>query len=142
MPDNLPTTSAEHTLQSAIFEILSQDQLLISALGGAKVYDRAPEDASFPYIAFANLTTRDGSTASELGFECRFTLNIWSRHQGKQEVFVILQHVRRLLHDQSMNLPSHRLVNFQEEFVDIGQDRDRLTYRGTQRFRAFIEVTN
>lgn len=142
MSDISPLISAEHALQEAIFATLANDSALNEALGGAKIFDRAPEDAAFPYIAFANLTTRDGATASESGYECRVSLNVWSRYEGKQEVFAILHLVRRLLHDRQLPVSAHVLVNLREEFADVAQDRDRLTYRGLIRFRAFLETIN
>lgn len=139
MSEITPTVSAEHALQEAIYTVLVDNPLLVQALGGAKIYDRAPEGASFPYIAFANLTTSDGSTASEAGYECRITLNVWSRHEGKREAFDILHIMRLSLEGQNLALSDYALVNLREEFSDISQDRDRVTFRGTIRFRAFIE---
>lgn len=140
MSDIMPLISAEHALQEAIYAALIDNPLLVEALGGAKIYDRVPEDVSFPYVAFANLSTRDRSTATESGYECRITLNVWSRHSGKREVFDILHLLRLSLEGQNLALANYALVNLREEFSDVSQDRDRLTFRGTIRFRAFIEI--
>jgi len=142
MSDIMPLISAEHALQEVIYQVLLDNSLLLEALGGPRIYDRAPEAAAFPYIAFANLSTRDGSTASETGYECRITLNIWSRHAGKREVFTILRLLRLSLEGQNLALAGHALVSLSEEFAEVGQDSDRLTYRGTIRFRAFIEMNS
>lgn len=140
MSDIIPLISAEHALQEAIYAVLIDNPLLVEALGGAKIYDRAPEDVSFPYVAFANLSTRDGSTSTESGYECRITLNVWSRHSGKREAFDVLHLLRLSLEGQNLALANYALVNLREEFSDVSQDRDRLTFRGTIRFRAFIEI--
>lgn len=140
MSDIAPLIGPEYALQEAVYTALLDNPLLISALGGPKIYDRAPEDARFPYIAFAGLSTGDGSTASERGYECRIVLNVWSRHKGKREAFDILRLVRLSLDGQDLVLSGYALVNLREEFADVSQDRDRLTYRGTIRFRAFIEI--
>ena len=140
MSDTMPLISAEHALQEAIYAVLIDNPLLVEALDGPKIYDRAPEGVTFPYIAFANLSTSDGSTASETGYECRITLNVWSRHSGKREAFDILHLLRLSLEGQNLALSDYALVNLREEFSDVSQDRDRLTFRGLIRFRAFIEI--
>lgn len=140
MSDISPLISAELAFQEAVFGLLVNDSVLVELLGGAKIYDRAPEGAIFPYITFAGVNTRDASTASESGLECRLTLNIWSRYHGKRQALDILQRIRALLEDGTVALSHHVLVNLMEEFADVSQDRDRLTYRGLIRYRAFIET--
>ncbi|MBA4784100.1 MAG: DUF3168 domain-containing protein [Rhizobiales bacterium] len=140
MTDILPLVSAEHALQEAVYGALTANSALVTALGGARVYDRAPESAAFPYIAFAALASRDGSTATEAGYECRITLNIWSRHGGRREAFQLMQLLRQTLHDRELALAEHILVNLREEFSEVGEDSDRKLFRGSLRLRAFIEI--
>lgn len=140
MTDILPLVSAEHALQEAIYGALIANSALVTALGGARIHDRAPEGAALPYIAFAALTSRDGSTATEAGYECRLTLNIWSRHGGKREAFALLRLVRQTLHERNLTLAEHILVNLREEFSEVGEDNERKLFRGSLRLRAFIEI--
>lgn len=139
MSDISPFLGADYALQEAIFAVLIDDATLTDILGGLKVFDHVPEGTAFPYIAFSNLTSRDGSTATERAIECRLTLNIWSEELGKRQVLSIMQRVRTLLHDRDIALSEHTLVNLREEFSDIAQLRNRKTFRGLIRFRAFIE---
>ena len=139
MSDISPLLGADHAFQEAVFAVLVDDAMLTDMLGGLKIFDHVPEGTAFPYIAFSNLTSRDGSTATEPATECRLTLNIWSQELGKRQVLLIMQRIRTLLHDQNIAFSEHTLVNLREEFTDIAQQRDRKTLRGLIRFRAFIE---
>ena len=139
MSDIFPILGADYALQEAVFPTLTEDAALLDLLGGPNIFDRVPEGTDFPYVSFANLTSRDGSTATERGIECRITLNIWSREPGRKDVLLIMQRIRALLHDQDISLSAHTLINMREEFADVAQQRDRRTFRGVLRFRAFIE---
>lgn len=141
MSDIYPLLGADYALQETVFATLADDTVLFDLLKGDKVFDHVPKGADFPYVAFSNLTSRDGSTATEPGIECRLTLNVWSQESGRREVLVIMQRIRALLHDQNLNLSEHVLVNLREEFADVAQQNDLRTFRGILRFRAFIEPT-
>ena len=139
MSDISPLLGADHALQEAVFAVLVDDAILTDMLGGLKTFDHVPEGTAFPYVSFSNLTSRDGSTATEPAIECRLTLNVWSQELGKRQVLSIMQRIRTLLHDQNIAFSEHTLVNLREEFADIAQQRNRKTFRGLIRFRAFIE---
>ncbi|MEO0946234.1 MAG: DUF3168 domain-containing protein [Pseudomonadota bacterium] len=140
MSDILPSVGADYALQEAVFSVLIDDSSLTDLLGGEKVFDRAPEGTDYPYVTFTTLNMRDASTTTEAAFECRLTLNVWSRELGRRQVLTILNRIRQLLHDRNLALSDYVLVNLREELSDVLQDGDKLAFRGITRFRAFIET--
>jgi hypothetical protein len=132
-------TPSAIALQSAIFTVLSANVDLTALLGGARIYDDAPQAIAFPYITFGQSVVREASTSTELSDEHVFTIHAWSRAQGRRETQSILETVRTLLHDQSLTLASHRLINLRHEFSDTRRDPDGETIHGLCRFRAVTE---
>ncbi len=130
---------AASALQAAVFVRLTSDMALLAALGGAKVFDDAPRDPGFPYITFGQTVERDWSTASEEGSEHVLTLHVWSRARGKREAQAVMDAARAALHDQSLTLDGHHLVNLRHEFAETRRDPDGETYHGILRFRAVTE---
>ena len=131
--------SAGWALQQSIFAALTGDATLATLLGGSRVYDDVSVRAEFPYLTFAQSNERDWSTGSEPGQEHFLTLHIWSRANGRKEAHEIMGAVRDVLHDQSLSLSGHRLVNLRHEFSDARRDSDGQTYHGIVRYRAVTE---
>lgn len=130
---------AAWALQQAIFAALTADAGLTALLGGARVYDDVPVRAQFPYMTFAQTAERDWSTGGEEGSEHVVTLHVWSRGAGRKEALQIMGAARALLHDQTLSLSGHRLVNIRHEFSEARRDTDGETYHGIVRFRAVTE---
>ena len=104
-------TAAAAELQKAVFAALSADAGIVAALGEAKVFDRVPPNATFPYVTFGRTSIYDWSTASESGTEQLFTLHVWSKAHGKAETLSILERIGAVLHEQPLALDGHALVN-------------------------------
>ncbi|KAB0679948.1 DUF3168 domain-containing protein [Aureimonas leprariae] len=130
-------SSAE--LQTSIFKALTTDAGIVAKLGGPKVYDDAPEHASFPYLTLGRTTVVDWSTGSEDGAEHVLTLHVWGRGGGKAETFAIMDEVTNRLHDAHLPLGSHRLVNLQLQFAEARREPDSPNFHGILRFRAVTE---
>jgi hypothetical protein len=131
-------TAAAADLQKALFEALKGDAALVSALGGAKLFDHAPASVAFPYVTFGRTGIYDWSTATESGTEHLFTLHVWSKARGKAETLAIMEIVRRRL-DGALALDAHHLVNLTFEFAEARFDEDLSVYHGLLRYRAVIE---
>ena len=131
--------SASAALQSAIYAKLAADPPLLALLGTPRIYDDAPQDAPFPYLTFGASTARDWSTATEPGEEHLVTLHVWSRARGRREAFALVNAIRAALHDQSLALVGHRLVNLRQEFADTRPDPESDTHHGLVRLRAVSE---
>lgn len=130
---------AAWALQQAIFAALTADAGLTTLLGGARVYDTVPERAAFPYMTFAQTAERDWSTGGAEGSEHVVTLHVWSRGAGRKEALAIMGAARDLLHDQTLTLSGHSLVNLRHEFSEVRRDADGETYHGIVRLRAVTE---
>ena len=132
-------TSAAADLQKSLYAALAGDAGIVAALGGSKIFDHAPAGVSFPYITFGRTGIYDWSTGTESGTEQLFTLHIWSKAKGKKEAIEIMEEARMVLHDQSLPLDGHALVNLRLEYSEIRFDDDQSVYHGLLRFRAVTE---
>ncbi|PSJ61342.1 DUF3168 domain-containing protein [Pseudaminobacter soli (ex Li et al. 2025)] len=132
-------TASAVELQKAIFSVLEADSALIGLLGGAKVFDRAPDDQPFPYLTFGRTSVYDWSTGTEKGSEHLFTLHVWSKAKGKKEALEIMEAARKRLDAGSLALDSHHLVNMRLEFAEARYDEDLAVHHGLLRYRAVIE---
>ncbi len=131
--------SSAWALQKAIFQTLTGDAALVGLMGGARLYDNAPQSPEFPYLTFAMSETRDWDTATERGDEHLLTLHVWSREKGRSEAHAIMDRIRDLLHDQVPALDGHRCVNLRHEFSEARREPDGDTMRGITRYRAVTE---
>jgi hypothetical protein len=134
--------SAEHALQKAIHARLMADATLVTIMGTPRIHDEAPQRTAFPYVTSASSTLRDYSTGTEAGHEHLVTLNVWSRAAGRKEAHAIMLAIRNALHDATLTLEDHRLVNLRHELSEVRREEDGDTIRGTLRLRAVTEPTS
>jgi hypothetical protein len=133
--------SASWALQQSIFAKLTNDAPLLGLLGGARLYDDVPQRADFPYLTFGQTLVRDWSTGTDDGNEHVLTLHVWSQARGKKETHEIMGALRTVLHDQSLTLSGHRLINLRHEHSEARRDPDGETIHGIVRYRATTEPT-
>lgn len=126
-------------LQKAIFDALRGDAAVIALLGTDKVHDRAPPQTAFPYITFGQTSAYDWSTGTENGSEQLITLHVWSKAKGRKETLEIIEAARTRLHDASLPLEGHRLVNLRADYAEARYDEDLAVNHGLLRFRAVTE---
>jgi len=134
--------SATWELQKGIYETLAGDPTLTGLLGGAKIFDRVPQDARFPYVTLGHTQDRDWSTGTEDGREHILTFHVFSRVGGARETQEIIAAVDEALKDAPIALPGHALVNLRFEFADARRDPDGETMHGILRYRAVTERVN
>jgi hypothetical protein len=132
-------TAPAAELQKAVFEALAANAAVTALLGGGKIYDHAPANVAFPYLTFGRTSIFDWSTGTESGTEQLFTLHVWSKAKGKKETLAIMEAVRALLDDGSLELDAHHLVNMRLEFAEARYDEDLSVHHGLLRFRAVTE---
>lgn len=133
------SASASWALQKAIHEALAADAALIAVLGGTRIHDDPPQDGPFPFVSLGQTSAVDWGTGTEDGEEHTVTLHVWSRQGGKKEAQAIMAAIRTVLHQASLTLGNHRLVNLRHEFSDARRDADGETMHGTVRYRAVTE---
>ncbi len=132
-------TSAALELQKALFGALTGDPELASVMDGVRLYDRAPANATFPYLSFGRTSVYDWSTDTEGGSEHLVTLHAWSKERGQSQCHAMLQAIRRCLDESSLTLQSHVLVRLTWGYSEIRyEDRNDL-HHGLIRFRAVTE---
>src|SRR5512140_2234142 len=95
---------ASWALQRSVYRALADSSDLTTLLGGARIYDDAPQGAAFPVIPLGQSVVRDWSTGTEDGAEHDLTLHVWSRAGGKKQVHAIIESLRAVLHDQPLVL--------------------------------------
>lgn len=132
-------TSVGWDLQKAVYAALIANAQLTTLLGAERIYDSPPQAAAFPYIVIDQMQIRDWRTGTEKGFEHILMLHIWSRCDGKREVYDIADAMRAVLDDAEMTLDAHRLVSFTHQYSDLKRDEDGKTFHGIMRFRALTE---
>lgn len=126
-------------LQRAVYQRLSMDAGVLSALGGARIYDDVPRTVTFPYVTLGAAQSADWSTGESDGDAHTLILNAWSRAGGRREVLQISEVVRAALQDADLTLVDHRLVMVTLVSVDTRRGADGETYQATMRFRVLTE---
>jgi len=131
--------SAGFALQKAIYQRLVGDAGLVSALGGARVYDHVPRQVTPPYIAMGRSTVTDWSTGSDDGHEHSLTLHVWSASAGHRETHELMGLVESAIDGAGLALEGHRLVNLRHELSEARRDPEAELYHGIVRLRAVTE---
>jgi hypothetical protein len=130
---------ARWALQLSIHQALSKDSDLTTLVGGERIYDDAPQGASYPFITLGQSVVQDWSMGTEEGSEHSLTLHVWSRAGGKKQVYEIIEAVKAVLHGQPLVLADHHLINLRHEFSEARPDPDGDTFHGIVRYRAVTE---
>ncbi len=131
--------SAAWSLQMAIYKTLAENSEITTRLGAARVYDRVPRNATFPYITFGRTRVLDWSTSTEQGEEHTLSLHVWSREKGRQFVLKTMDAIVRALDHAPLNVMDHHVISFQHERSEAVLEADRRTHHGMMRFRVITE---
>ena len=131
--------SAGWDLQRAVYGALTGDATLVALLGGSHIYDDVPQTAAFPFVTIGRSELRDWSTGTDPGTEHQLTVHVWSRVSGRREAHEILGALADILHEASLSLTDHVLVNLRQDFSEVRRDPDGKTYHGIMRLRAVTE---
>jgi hypothetical protein len=126
-------------LKQAIRTALLADAGLIALLGTGGVFDEVPRGRPTPFIVFGETSTRDASTTSGRAHETTLTIFALSGAGGQLEAQKIAAMVENLLHDASLVLAGHRLINLTLIASESRRERNLESTRATLRFRAYTE---
>ncbi|MEL7027679.1 MAG: DUF3168 domain-containing protein [Pseudomonadota bacterium] len=131
--------SSAWALQEAVYAALAADPGVKALLGDpARIYDDAPIDAIFPFLAIGQARHDDWPGAPN-GAVHALSLHAWSRYAGRKEIKDIMAAVYAVLHDQSLSVYGFHLVNMRFVFADVFRKQDGDTYQGLMRYRAVTE---
>ncbi|MBB5755285.1 DUF3168 domain-containing protein [Prosthecomicrobium pneumaticum] len=133
-------SGAPIALQAAVLAALAADADLLADLGEARIYDAAPRDATFPFVALGAASAEDWSSGTEAGTAHRLVLHVWSRAGGRREAWRIAGHLMRILHDAPLALESARAVLVRVDFAEVRRDPDGITTQGIVRLSALTEA--
>ncbi len=131
--------SASWALQQSIFATLSADTAITALIGPSRIFDDVPQKSAFPYLTLGQSSVRDWSTSTERGDEHLLTLHVWSRADGRRETHEIMGAIKSALHDRTLQLNGHRMINLRHEFSDARRDPEGDIYHGIVRLRAVTE---
>lgn len=132
-------TNAQWELQRAVYQALGADAALKTEIGDpARIFDDPPQDAAFPYLTIGEARAKNWAGV-EGGLEHDIRLHVFSRYAGRREVKRIMGAVYDALHDASLTLAGHALVNIRFVFADAFRRQDGETYQGALRFRAVTQ---
>ena len=130
---------AAWSLQKAVFETLTNSADLQAQIGTpARIYDRVPDDKTFPYVTFSDQRVSDWPGIIG-GVEHDLRLQAWSRYGGQFEVKQIMSCIYAALHHADLTLENTQLVNLRFAFSDSWRRRDTEIWQGVMRFRALTQ---
>lgn len=118
-------------IQVAVRTVLLADTQLT-----ADVYDHVPEDATFPYITVGEATEVADNTHQTFGHQSTVTLHIWTKARSHKPGLEILQHVKRLLDRQPLDVDGRHTVQVRHEFAQTLRDPDPEIRHIPVRFRV------
>lgn len=130
--------SADLELQMAIYARLVAD-IDVSVIVDARVFDRVPVDAIFPYVHLgeAQEITEDVTCVSAQALY--LTLHGWSREVGYPEVKRLAAAVKDALHLTPLVLETWRLISINHRDTRVFRDQDGLSSHAVIEFAAFVE---
>jgi len=126
-------------LQGAIYATLAGSLELTTALGGTFIFDDVPDRQKLPYVLFGQSRHSDWSTSTEDGTEHEINLDIWSRENGRKQIFEFSDLITSSLGGLPETLSGHHLVNFKLRSLTISRDPKSTYYLGRLVFRAITE---
>jgi Protein of unknown function (DUF3168) len=128
-------------LRRAIHARLVADAALTGLLGGPRVYEEAPRAARGVYALFGDVKAEDWSTGSDRGCEQRLDIVLWGNESASASLMLeAADRVCDLLHDASLTLGGHRLVNLRHLTCAVERDSKTSLPRMTLGFRATTEA--
>jgi hypothetical protein len=131
--------SAALALRAAVRDRLQDDSVLAGLLGGTKIYDEVPRDASVPYVVLAAIDSREAGGSRDEGEEHRFTLNIWSDEPGMSQALSAANQVVTTLDGFDLDVAGHHLSNLRWLATEAKRAADGRHRFAALRFRAVTE---
>lgn len=132
-------TDSTLEVQKAIVSALKADAG-VSALVGARVYDRVPVGAAFPFVSLGTIFGQPAiETVDGEGFELALTLHFWSRAAGRVETGQAMAAVVAALNDVTLSLDSKTAVLVRLSDQRVMMDDDGVTAHGVQRWRIITD---
>ena len=120
-------------IQKAIYDAL----IASPAIAGGRVYDRVPENPTFPYIGIGDEQSIDDGNACDDGWEVSSDVHVWSRAVGFPETKGLVSAIVPRLAAISA-VPGFTLIAAGVENTRVFRDPDGLTSHGVISVRFVI----
>lgn len=112
-------------------------------LCAGRIYSHVPQGTPFPYVTMSDTTANDSSDKTDNGAEIVVRFHAWSRYQGDDECYRIIEAIHGALHNQTLALQSpHQAIVCQWELtVPPFLDPDGQTHHCVTSFRILTSST-
>lgn len=131
--------SAELAIQKAVVAALKA-AAPVSALVGARVFDRVPPDAAYPYVNVGEIQLLPEDTDCGESAEVFVTIHVWSNTPGAVQARDLAAKVRAALHRQALTLDDpHVLTEGEITDVRVFADPNPTLTHGVITYRALVE---
>jgi hypothetical protein len=131
--------SAETAVQDAVVATL-RASAPVAALVEARVYDRIPDKAPYPFIHFGETQAIEDDTDCGGSAEVFVTLHVWSNAVGAVQARLIAAAVRAALHRQPLTLAApYGLTEIEHRDTRVFADTDKTLTHGVVTLRALVE---
>lgn len=128
-------------LRKAVHAHLLANGPLTTLLGGPQIFDEPPRATKGIYAVFGDADAADWSTGSDRGCEQTFRLIVWAAETGSAvKALQAGAAIEALLHEASLTLPGHRLINLRATDSSMARDTRTGLNRVTLTFRAVTEM--
>lgn len=114
----------------------------VSAIVSTRVYDEPPQNVTFPYLRFDQITANAFDTDSTVGSAVEITIEANSRSaSGRVEAVQIVEAVRAALHRQegSVTVTGFTLVELIFQTYSVTRDTDGRGYTAVIALQALLE---
>ena len=133
--------SASIELQTWIKGVLEANITLAANWGSAvNLFDHVPDEQSFPYLLYENGDSGEWDTSTELGWDVRPRIHVFS--EGESSLFprTILGTIENILHrNEPTVLTGYRLILLRHVETQCFREPDGQVWHGLASFRALLE---
>ena len=132
------TAMASHRLQEAVYTALSEDTNLQAYVSG--VYDEAPLNASYPYVAMGDTTVRPTDLKDRGGANINFDITVWSNDPSQMQVKELLEKVDSALDNAELPLIGYDLITLRLQNAGVVRqwNEEGSLYRGRLTYGALV----
>jgi hypothetical protein len=131
--------NASLSLQQAMRAALLAHAPLTALIGGARIYDEVPRGEHAPFVAFAEIETRDWSVTGQKAHEHFVTLIVETNERSRSLAQSIAQEIEATLDMADFTLNGHRLINLRLVSASVSRRKTTDTFGASLRFRAATE---
>lgn len=128
---------AMQAVQQGLYTALNGDSALGALVQG--VYDRVPQGSNYPYVVIDDAEAQDFATQGLDACDIAQELLVYSRSGGRKQTQDILARLHALLHDGSLSLSGHVLVQMRVTRSDMALQNDGKTMRGRMQLRLIVQ---